>query len=253
MDRHPRIVVTVADPVRQPDPKLAARKNALYAAAVERHGAQAVVLDAGSPEPARTEALATMDGLLLSGGADIEPARYGSVPDGAVGAEPERDALEGAAWAAAAAGDLPVLGLCRGLQAINVFSGGTLLQDVADHAGRPFPEDPPASHPIRLVPGSRLHALVGGVAEIDVNSYHHQGVLADDLAAGLLASAWADSPAGALVEGLEAADRRFVVGVQCHPERTGSTPEAFEQLFAAFVEAAAAAAATTTLSRRRGR
>jgi putative glutamine amidotransferase len=134
-----------------------------------------------------------------------------------------------------------------------VFSGGTLVQDVTGHAGRPYPDDPPATHPIRLVPGSRLHTLVGGVAQIEVNSYHHQGVRVDDLAPTLVASAWADSPAGDLVEGLESDGGRFIVGVQCHPERTGSTPEAFERLFAAFVEAASAMPAATALSRQRGR
>jgi putative glutamine amidotransferase len=71
-----------------------------------------------------------------------------------------------------------------------------------------------------------------------VNSYHHQAVRASDLALGLVASAWASSPAGDLVEGLEAADGRFVFGVQCHPERTESTPPAFERLFGVFVDAA---------------
>jgi gamma-glutamyl-gamma-aminobutyrate hydrolase PuuD len=253
MDQRPRIVVTVADPARQSDPALAAHKNALYAAAIERHGATAVVLDASASDDARGHAVAGMDGLLLSGGADIDPARYGRAADGATGTEPERDALEAAAWAAAARAGLPVLGLCRGLQAINVFSGGTLVQDVTGHAGRPYPDDPPATHPIRLVPGSRLHTLVGGVAQIEVNSYHHQGVRVDDLAPTLVASAWADSPAGDLVEGLESDGGRFIVGVQCHPERTGSTPEAFERLFAAFVEAASAMPAATALSRQRGR
>ena len=71
-----------------------------------------------------------------------------------------------------------------------------------------------------------------------MNAYHHQGILEGDLAPGLVASAWADSSAGPLVEGLEASGTRFVMGVQCHPERTESTPESFERLFAAFVSAA---------------
>ena len=78
---------------------------------------------------------------------------------------------------------------------------------------------------------------MGGATELEVNSYHHQGIRPEDLAPGLTPSAWADSSAGPLVEGLEAADGHFVVGVQCHPERTESTPEAFERLFAAFVAA----------------
>jgi putative glutamine amidotransferase len=87
------------------------------------------------------------------------------------------------------------------------------------------------------VAGTRLADLVG-VDDLEVNAHHHQGILAADLAPGLRAAAWADSPAGPLIEGLEATEGRFVVGVQCHPERTESTPAAFEGLFAAFVRAA---------------
>ena len=95
--------------------------------------------------------------------------------------------------------------------------------------------------------GPRLASLLagGGEGELDkleVNAYHHQGVLAADLAPGLRASAWADSPAGPLIEGLEGAEGPFLFGIQCHPERTESTPPAFERLFAAFVDAARARA-----------
>jgi putative glutamine amidotransferase len=132
-----------------------------------------------------------------------------------------------------------VLGICRGLQAINVFSGGTLLQHVEGHQGAGWGLGPPVTHPIRLVPGTKLASLLGPGDELEVNAYHHQGIRATDLAVGLTASAWADSSAGPLVEGLEATDGRFVVGVQCHPERTESTPQEFDRLFAEFVRAAA--------------
>ena len=234
--QRPRVVVTVAEPARQPEPAIAARKNALYAAAVERHGATAVVLDATARPSERTAAFAAMDGLLLSGGADIDPARYGQPLAGAVDVEADREALEGAAWDAAAARGLPVLGLCRGLQAINVFSGGTLLQHVGGHAGAPYGQGPAATHPLRIDPASRLAGWLGATV-LEVNSYHHQGIRPADLATGLTANAWATSPVGDLVEGLETSDGRFVVGVQCHPERTESTPPPFERLFAAFVAA----------------
>jgi putative glutamine amidotransferase len=129
------------------------------------------------------------------------------------------------------------LGLCRGLQAINVFSGGTLLQHVDGHAGAAWGHGPAATHPLRVAPASRLAGWVGADAPLEVNSYHHQGIRPTGLGRGLVASAWAESSAGDLVEGVEAADGRFIVGVQCHPERTDSTPEAFERLFAAFVAA----------------
>jgi putative glutamine amidotransferase len=236
-DQHPRIVVTVAVAARQSDPAIAARKNRLYAEAVARHGATPVVLDATAGSDARTAAFAVMDGLLLTGGADLDPSRYGQLMDGAVDVEPERDALEAAAWDAADAGRLPVLGLCRGLQAINVFAGGTLLQHVEGHAGAAYGRGPALTHPLRLEPASRLAGWLGRPAGLDVNSYHHQGIRPADLAAGFVASAWADSGDGDLVEALEATDGRFVVGVQCHPERRESTPDAFEGLFAAFVGA----------------
>jgi putative glutamine amidotransferase len=238
-----RIVITVADVARQSDPALAARKNALYAAAVERHGGRPLLLDASSRADERRDAFETMDGLLLSGGADISPDRYGRPVARARATEPERDTLEAEAWASAMARDVPVLGICRGFQAINAFSGGTLVQHVEGHAGGAWGTGRPAStHPLRIAPGSRLARILfptnvrGGV--LSVNSYHHQGVEAAGLAPGLVANARAASPAGDLIEGVEAADGRFIIGVQCHPERPESTPAAFERLFRVFVDAA---------------
>jgi len=238
----PRIVVTVAVAAHQPEPEIAVRRNALYAAAIERHGGTPVVLDATSEEDARTEAFASMDGLLISGGADLHPERYGQPSRGSVTMEPDRDALEHDAWTVSQARSLPVLGICRGFQAINAFSGGTLLQHVDGHQGPRWGRGPALTHPLRIARGTRLARILfptntgGGV--LSANSYHHQAVRASGLAPGLVASAWASSPAGDLVEGLEAADGRFVFGLQCHPERTESTPPAFERLFGVFVDAA---------------
>ena len=240
--RAPRIVVTVAVAARQSEPDIAARKNALYAAGVTRHGGEAVVIDADTDAPTRAAAFAGMDGLLISGGADLDPGRYGQPSRGSTTVEHDRDALEAEAWEASQARGLPVLGLCRGFQAINAFSGGTLLQHVEGHQGPRWGKGPALEHPIRVAPGTRLARILfptnagGGV--LRVNSYHHQAVRASDLAPGLVASAWSSSPAGDLIEGLEAADGRFVFGVQCHPERTESTPAAFERLFSVFVDAA---------------
>ena len=118
MDR-PRIVITLAVARRQKEPEIAARKNELYLDGIRRHGGEPVPLDAETGAAARDETLASMDGLLLSGGADIEPSRYGQPNRGSLDIEPDRDALEAAAWAAARARSLPVLGICRGFQAIN--------------------------------------------------------------------------------------------------------------------------------------
>ena len=235
----PRIVVTLAVAEEHAQPDLAGRRNDLYVAALERHGAEPVPLDARTPVAARDEAFETMDGLLLSGGADVHPSRYGKAIDGSLDVEPERDRLEAAAWEIARSSGVPVLGICRGIQAINVFSGGSILQHVEGHASPTWSTGPATVHPIRLVAGTRLAGLLGPADTLEVNAYHHQGIREEDLAPGLRAAAWADSSAGPLVEGLEGTDDRFVVGVQCHPERTESTPASFERLFAAFVEAAA--------------
>jgi putative glutamine amidotransferase len=238
----PRIVVTLAVAARQSEPALATRKNELYAAAVARHGAEPLLIDAATEAGARATAFATMDGLLFAGGTDLDPARYGRPSQGSRSIEPDRDALEAEAWSVAQARTLPVLGICRGFQAINAFSGGTLLQHVDGHAGPPFGKGPPATHPVRVAPGTRLARILfptnPGGGTLRVNSYHHQAVRRAELAPGLIACAWASSPAGDLIEGLEAADGRFVFGVQCHPERTDSTPAAFDRLFRVFVDAA---------------
>ena len=237
----PRILVTVATPARQVEPEIAERKNRLYADGISRAGGSPTLLDASASADERAEAFAAMDGLLLAGGADIDPARYGEPVDGSTGLEHERDALEAAAWEAAGARDLPVLGICRGFQAMNVFSGGRLLQHVDGHAGPSYGHGPAARHPMRLVPGSMLARVLvptnirGGV--LQVNTYHHQAVRPSDLAPGLVASAFAASREGDLVEGLESTGGRLVIGVQCHPERTESTPREFERLWRFFVDA----------------
>jgi len=239
MDR-PRIAVTLAVAARQKDPANAAQKNELYLEGIRRHGGEPIPLDATTDLDARSEALTTMDGLLLSGGVDVDPARYGRPMRGSVDVEPDRDALEAEAWTTASTRGLPILGICRGFQAINVFSGGTLIQDVGGHVGAAWGKGPARMHAMRLVPGTRLARILSPakvVGATEVNTYHHQGVLAGDLAPGLVANAWAASPAGDLVEGIEAADGRFLFGIQCHPERRESTPAEFERLWDVFVDA----------------
>jgi len=237
----PQVLVTVMVAARQPDPDIAQLKNRLYVESVTRHGGEALVLDATSTPAERAAAFATMSGLYLTGGTDVDPGRYGRPVAGAHGLEPDRDGLEAEAWAAADARRLPVLGVCRGLQAINVFSGGSLTQHVDGHAGPGFGQGPAKEHPLRVVPGTRLARVLfptnvrGGV--LSVNSYHHQAIRPADLAPGYIVNAWSTSSIGDLVEGFEATGDRLVVGVQCHPERTESTPEAFERLFGVFVDA----------------
>jgi putative glutamine amidotransferase len=237
----PRIAVTLMVAADQSEPEIAARKNALYLDAIARHGAATVPLDATSSPAERASAFEAMDGLLLTGGADIDPARYGQAVNGARDVEPDRDQLEAEAWAAVEARGLPVLGICRGFQAMNVFAGGTLRQHVAGHAGPGWGHGDALTHPLRAVPGTRLTRILyptnvgGGV--LTVNSCHHQGVTRSDLAPAFIAAAFSPGPEGELVEAFESTGGPFRMAVQCHPERTESTPRAFDRLFAFFVDA----------------
>jgi putative glutamine amidotransferase len=249
----PLIVITVSDPARTADPELAATKNALYADAVERNGGRPVLVSPATPAAERDRLFGEMRGLLFSGGADIDPSLYkkGSAALDAVdGLDRDRDDLELAAWREAERRGLPVLGICRGHQAINVFSGGQLIQDVPEHAGTPYGQGRAKLHDLDIEPDSRLGRAVAAAApdgvaagdeedpflELQVNTFHHQAIGEDTLAPGLRATAWASSGEfGRLVEGFESRDERWVVGIQCHPERTDSTPEELEGLFADFV------------------
>ncbi|HEY5629025.1 MAG TPA: gamma-glutamyl-gamma-aminobutyrate hydrolase family protein [Candidatus Limnocylindrales bacterium] len=238
--RTPRIVVTLMVAAAQAEPDIAERKNQLYVDAVVRQGATAIRLDATAPAVEREAAFATMDGLLMTGGADLDPARYGRPNQGSRDVEPDRDELEAAAWTAAVARGIPVLGICRGLQAMNAFAGGTLLQDVAGHVGNGWGHGPATTHSMHLVPGTATASILDPAAsgaDLVVNSYHHQAVRAAELAPAFTATAFADSAAGPLVEAFESTSGPWRMAVQCHPERTESTPAVFEGLFAAFVEA----------------
>ena len=240
MDR-PRIVTTLADPAATGDPAVAELKNRRYLEALERAGATPLPLDERASAAERAAAFAAMDGLLLSGGADIDPARYGEAPNGSRNAEPGRDALEDEAFSAAMQAGVPVLGVCRGLQAINVFAGGSLVQHLDGHESTAYPSPEVTRHQLELSEGTRLASILGDAGGLEVNSYHHQAITADRLAPGLRISAVADhAEAGQLVEGIESSDpERWLVGVQCHPERTESSPPVFERLWASFVAACA--------------
>jgi putative glutamine amidotransferase len=193
-----------------------------------------VVLHPGDPMPA------DVDGLCLSGGGDIESARYGEADVACADVDPDRDALEIEMAKSAIARDLPVLGVCRGFQVLNVVREGSIVQDVAGH--RPSQREGLVEHrDVTVRAGSRLAKAMGG-APITVNSRHHQAVTEDTMGRGLVANAVVDG----LVEVFELADRRWVVGVQWHPERTSEVSPEARRIFDAFVQEAAR---TTTASR----
>ena len=174
-------------------------------------------------------------GLYLCGGIDIHPSAYGMAPEPGMGLAlcPELDTLELELLNAALERDMPVLGICRGMQLLNVAFGGVLLQDAPGHRS-PGDEDeiPSLKHTVYLSPGSKLAAILGTGGFFRVNSIHHQGLKEAQKAPSLLASAY--SLDDGLIEGLESPEHSWVVGVQFQPERTDEVPKAFNNLFESF-------------------
>jgi putative glutamine amidotransferase len=200
--------------------------------AVAAVGGQPVLL-AATPGSRRRldEVLDGAGGLLLPGGWDLDPALYGEEPSPLVGTtDPELDQAEMEALRAALDRGLPVLGICRGQQVINVTLGGTLHQHVPGHDGRGFARHRLA-HPVEVESGSELYLAAGG-PEVMVNSLHHQAV--KDLGRGLRLTA---RSADGVVEGVELEDR--IVAVQCHPEELVERSVWARGLLQGFVERAA--------------
>ena len=208
-----------------------------YPAAIERAGAVPVILPPVH-DGAIDGLVARLDGLLLSGGPDLDPHTYGAEPHPALGVtEREIDVFELAPIGAAERRGLPIFAICRGMQALNVARGGTLIQDLPteyEGALAHRQEEPGRipTHAVRLAEGSRIAAVVG-TTEIDVNSFHHQAI--DRLGSGLRAVGWA--PDG-VIEAVEDPRRDFVVGVQWHAESLSETEPVQADLLAAFVDAA---------------
>ncbi|MFX4292684.1 gamma-glutamyl-gamma-aminobutyrate hydrolase family protein [Streptomyces bohaiensis] len=175
------------------------------------------------------ELLRRLDGLVVAGGPDVAPERYGAARHPRCGPSAHaRDAGELALIRAALAEGVPVLGVCRGMQLLNVALGGTLVQHVEGHGGQPGVF---GRHPVRPVAGTRLAGVLG-TGELPVPTYHHQAV--DRVGDGLVVSAFAGD---SLVEAVERPDGPLVLGVQWHPEAGDDG-----RLAAALVTAAAAAA-----------
>ena len=208
--------------------------NFHYMRAVTGGGGLPVVM---SPQPleAVPELIGRLDGLLIPGGPDIDPATYGDVPRQELGPLfPEIDKFEVACVLEAERIGLPVLAICRGMQLVNVAHGGTLYQDLPAEVGtqishrRKSLEDEITLHSVEVEPDSRL-ARVLGMTALTVNSYHHQAPL--EVGDGLRVVAWAED---GVVEGLEGGS---VLGVQWHAEAMQNKPEQ-RALFSRFVDAA---------------
>ena len=219
-DARPKIGITTS-------PKREADYYLTYGRAVEAAGAEAVYLPSG------TDSVRGLDGLLLPGGWDVDPALYGEEADAKVGdIDPELDETEIRLFKDARGREIPVLGICRGQQVINVAMGGSLIQHLEGHEVRAYGRKHLA-HTAAVDPESELGQAAEG-RDIQVNSLHHQAVRS--VAPGLRQTATGDD---GTIEGLET-DDGLVVAVQCHPEElTGDLPWA-SKLFERFVARARA-------------
>jgi putative glutamine amidotransferase len=214
--------------------------NAAYIRAVQEAGGIPLLLAPHFTPEVQTALWQRLDGLVLTGGGDIEPARFGEAPHASVDdVSAARDDLELGLTRRAVAEALPLFAICRGIQVLNVALGGTLVQDLPSEwpnalsHGQTAPRHE-ATHAVKVMgEGTRLGRVLGAL-ELEVNSMHHQAI--KRLGEGLRDVAWA--PDG-VVEGVEMpGDDRFVLGVQWHPEELVAHDQAARNLFAAIVDAA---------------
>jgi putative glutamine amidotransferase len=241
-NRRPLIGVTVGSlPAEGGQPRIGV--NRAYLTAIQEAGADVVLLappPAGAP-PVPAAVLDRLDGLLLPGGPDVVPAHYGERPRPELGeVDADRDELELPLVRLAVERRLPLLGICRGHQVVNVALGGTLYQDVAADGLTDVPHETRATHgrgdvahQIDVRPNTRLRRVLGGDL-IDVNSLHHQAVRT--VAPSLMVSAV--SVADGVIEGLESRDG-LLLTMQCHPEEMVGGHAWARELFRSFVLTAA--------------
>lgn len=184
-------------------------------------------------------ALSAVDALVLAGGADVDPRRYDAEPEAETVTRPERDAAEFSLLREALRLGMPVLGVCRGMEVLNVACGGSLTQHLPGTLGNPRHQPSPGVYgttTVTLRPGSRTERIIGG--QTKVRCYHHQAV--DRLGDGLRVTGWADDGTIEAIEPEETAEEtgeRFLLGVQWHPEQDGEDGEDV-RLFTALVRAA---------------
>ena len=203
--------------------------NSKYTDSIRRAGGTVRWLRLEDPDAA-LEALALCDGLLLPGGPDLDPALYGQEPGPACGrSSPLRDRGEMALLKAFLPTGRPILCICRGMQLLNVFCGGTLHQDIPGH--KHFPSRAKGCHGVDILPQSLLHRILA-TQQATVNSLHHQA--ADRVGPGLTASAVSGD---GFVEALELSAHPFCLGVQWHPEHMSRESAAQMRIFQAFLDA----------------
>lgn len=199
-----------------------------YAQAVSAFGGMPVILPYGENTEPADELADRLDGILFSGGTNIDPYRYGDTPDGNSGKiEYERDKFELELYSAAIKLDMPVLGICRGCQLLNVAAGGTLYRGVENHIQTA--DKDLASHDVEIMRDTPLYDIFKA-DRICVNSFHEQ--LCRDTGAMRVAG----KAENGMVEAIYMPGKRFVIGVQWHPERMYMTNTHAAQLFRAFVE-----------------
>lgn len=204
--------------------------NPDYMNSILQTGAVPIMLAYTDDETQIEKYVELCDGIMFCGGDDIDPAYYNEER------QPEtenicsiRDSFECKLFKAAYEKDIPILGICRGLQGMNVFLGGSLHQDIGGHR-QSYPRNE-VSHEVNIVKGSFLHRIVGADS-MQTNSFHHQAIKA--LGADLKVDAMSED---GIIEAVSVPDRRFCMGVQWHPESFWRTDSLNKKIFSAFVDA----------------
>lgn len=235
--RKPRILIPSAT---HPDHGPRVFMNLPYVRALEEAGALLLITGRPKDESDLDALIDLADGLLLAGGNDVESRLYGKNECLHCGeTDPERDQLELALLKRAEKKGIPVFGICRGMQTLNIYAGGTLFRDLTDerpgdiaHDRHDLPSRATIAHDVEIIEGTHL-ATLKGAGKTGVNSLHHQGV--DQLGQGLIVSAVATD---GLTEGIERPELPFWIGVQWHPEELTTVDDSWKKLFTTFVSEA---------------
>jgi len=235
MPRHPLVAVTAT--TRLDNGMLRVRLSVAYLESLDRAGLTPIVVPPFAPCADRDAILDVVSGLVLTGGEDVDPARYGAEPHPRLGTvHAERDATELSLLDGARDRRMPTLAICRGIQVMNVGLGGTLIQDIPSQHPSLIAHDGDGprterTHTVALTRDSRLRRAIGR-DEITVNSFHHQSI--DVTAPGVTVTAAASD---GIIEGIETplANPWWALGIQWHPEDLTGGPEPWDRaLFAAF-------------------